>query len=209
MAVRFAARLLLFGLFVACRSDAVKENTAGKVTESKADSGSVKNATRFQAASAQTGTVLILGYSTVGKISGLYGTSVEIEARELQEPNTKSGVYGLRIQVKQGGDALERENASFVDYDEVEPLLAGIEFITNTNRSSTKLQNFQADYRTRGDLVVSTFNGESGQIMAAVKSGEIGGASAYLTLSQLGKLKDLISAAKQQLDSVRTTPSTP
>jgi hypothetical protein len=187
----------------ACGRSGRDTNSGAGTAQTRSDSATPsKGATKLQAAAGQTGTVLILGYSEIGRVNGLYGTSVDIEARELQEPSTNSHLYGLRIHVVEGG-TLERENASYVDYDEIEPLLTGLEYITNTNGSVTKLASFQADYRTRGDLVVSTFDNASDQIMAAIKSGDIGGARAYLSLSQLGVIRDLLKKARQKLDSIR------
>jgi hypothetical protein len=199
-----SAVVLVLLLVLACKPS--RDGTASTTGASQTvlDSAKATRAsTKLQAAGSRTGTILILGFSPIGKINALYGTSVGIEARELTEPDSQVRVYGLAIHVAEGG-TLERQNTSYVDYDEIQPLLKGIDFIGKADKSVTHLKNFQAEYRTRGDLVISTFNSGSGQILAAIKSGEIGGATAYVPVSQLGTLRDFLVKATQVLDSIRS-----
>jgi hypothetical protein len=77
-----------------------------------------------------------------------------------------------------------------------------IERITQVDKSATKLDQFQADYRTRGDLRVSTFSTESGN-MVSVSSGVIGRTSIFLKFADLTKLRDLVVAAQKKIDEIR------
>src|SRR5260221_10288460 len=98
---------------------------------------------------------------------------------------------------------VERENRSYIDYDEIEPLVRGIDYVARLDHSVTKLTEFQADYRTKGELEVTTFSSANSGVSAAVKSGRIGGATAFLKLDELPRLRDLIVSAKAKLDAVR------
>jgi hypothetical protein len=64
----------------------------------------------------------------------------------------------------------------------------------------TKLKYFEAIYATKGDLKITVFNDAQGKRRAAVQSGTIGAATAYLTLGQLGEFKTMVIRAKDALD---------
>src|SRR4051812_46880909 len=84
-------------------------------------------ATKLEAFQAKTGTVLIRGFTTVGRISGRIGGGyVSVDARDFREArNPKAREAGIAIEVGESG-RLERQNTSFIDADEIESLLAGI-----------------------------------------------------------------------------------
>jgi hypothetical protein len=67
-----------------------------------------------------------------------------------------------------------------------------------------RLQNYQADFHTKGDFKVSIFNlGDS--TMASVASGSIGETSIFVHAADVLKLRELIAGAKSTLDSVRAS----
>jgi len=122
-----------------------------------------------------------------------------MELTDVASGNKESGVL---IEVKEGG-RLDNSDRSFIDYDEVDALLAGLDYISNAKSDVTKLNLFEATYKTKGDFSVTTFNNRSGKIEAAVKSGYIHPASVFLSLQQLSELRALILQAKQKLDTVK------
>ncbi len=162
-----------------------------------------KPKTRLEALERQVGTVVIKGYSTVGEVADL-GT-IRVESREFIDPTTDDKQLGIVIDVISSG-RYERENRSFIDYDEIDPLLKGIDYVLKVDGSSTKLNNFEAIYQTKGDLRVTTFSSyrsSKGRISAAVKSGMLGGATAFISTDKLMELRSLIAEAKQQLDLIK------
>lgn len=162
-----------------------------------------KPKTKLEAFQAQVGSVIIRGFSEIGAITGQYGTSVSIESREFTNATTGTKQYGVAIEVN-GGGRLELKNTSYIDYDEIDSLIRGIDYISKIKSDVTRMNDFQADYRTKGDFRVSTYSTTGGTIAAAAASGTIGGAQALLTLSDLGKLRDLLLSAKQTIDSAKT-----
>jgi hypothetical protein len=149
----------------------------------------------------QAGVVVIRGFSTIGSLKGLYGTVVEVECKEFSSPATGKREYGITIEVKETGTR-ENENSSFVDYDEIDALIAGIDYIAKVDKTATKLDSFQADYRTKDDLQISTFSNNN-EIKVAVSSGYIGKTTAYFGIAEISKLRDLVTAAKAKLDLIR------
>ena len=97
-------------------------------------------------------------------------------------------------------DTSEREKTSFVDYDELDSLLGGIDYISRVDRNITLLTNVEAEYRTKEDFSVITFSTGSG-IHLAVSSGRCGKVIGHLEISDLIQLKTLIQDGKAAVDS--------
>jgi len=72
---------------------------------------------------------------------------------------------GIVIDVKESG-TYERSDRSFIDYDEIDSLFKGIDYISKVKPENTRLANFEAIYATKGDLKVVTFS-SSGKEAAA------------------------------------------
>lgn len=159
---------------------------------------SSKPATKLEAFQANTGFVVVRGYTTVGTIRGL-GGNVSVDAREFRDAgNPTRSVTGISVSVKETA-RLERENTSFIDAEEIESLLKGIDYISKATKDITSLENFEAEYRTKGDFRIVVFNNSSGQLQLAISSGRIGKTSAYLKIEQLTELRNVIVAAKDKL----------
>lgn len=156
--------------------------------------------TQLQVFEAQTGAVIVKGFSEIGTVVGM--GSVSIDAREFLNASNSKREFGIAIEVKEQG-RLDREDTSLIDYDEIDSLLAGIDYVKAITHSVTKLKNFEASYRTRGDFAITVFSSNNGKIDVAVSSGRIGRTTAYIGLDKLASLRAVIVAAKQQLDAIR------
>lgn len=189
MSKTYAGLGLLLALSVLCAGQAGAQQSATAEKEPK---------TKLEAFQAQTGAVVIKGYSGIGKISAL--GSVEVIAMEFTDAATGKKQTGVAIEIKESG-RLENTDRSFIDYDEVDSLVNGIDYISKATSDVTKLGQFEATYRTKGNFSATIFS-SSGKIDAAVKSGYIRPATAFLSLQQLGELRAIIVQAKQKLDSV-------
>lgn len=155
-------------------------------------------ATKLEAFQATTGTVVVRGFTTTGTVRGLGGV-VTVDAREFRDAsNPNKRVTGISISVKEAS-RLERENTSFIDAEEIESLLQGLDYIGKATKEVTSFENFEAEYRTKGDFRVTAFNDNSGQLNIAVSSGRIGKSTVYLKASQLSELKALVEAARSKL----------
>jgi hypothetical protein len=156
-------------------------------------------ATKLEAFQSRTGVVLIRGYSTVGTVS-LPGREVAVDARELRDGSSPESplATGVSITIREVG-TLERENTSYIDIDEVDALVKGIEYVSGASKDVTKLDQFEVEYRTRGDLRITVFSGRKGKILASISSGTIGRTIAFVDLKELAILHDLILAAKSKL----------
>lgn len=156
--------------------------------------------TKIEAFQAQTGAVVIKGYSEIGRVNAM--GSVEVSAMEFTDASTSKKQTGVLIEIKAAG-RLENEDRSFIDYDEISALLEGLDYIGRATADVTKLGQFEATYKTKGYFSATAFNNTSGKISAAVKSGYIRPATAYLSLEQLKELRGFIAQAKEKLDATK------
>lgn len=141
---RFSALIVLLSLPVSVSA------------QSQTDAGKPSASTKLEAFSSRTGVVIIRGYSTVGTVNGM--GSVSIQAREFREAsNPRTALYGVVITVKESG-RLERDSFSYVDEDEIEALIQGLEYIKQIDKTVTSLGGFEAEFRTRGDLSMIVFS---------------------------------------------------
>jgi hypothetical protein len=82
--------------------------------------------------------------------------------------------------------------------------LRGIDYIAKATKSVTALQNFEAEYRTKGDFSVTVFSDSAGGLRLAVSSGRIGKATAFLTMADLDRLRSLIVDARRAIDAAKS-----
>jgi len=157
--------------------------------------------TKVEAFEAQEGVVVVRGFSKIGDMKGVYGGVVSVQSMEFTNAATGKKEYGVTIEVKEAS-RLEREDRSFIDYDEIGSLIKGIDYISKVDRSATKLDSFQADYRTKGEFAISTFS-SANDIMCSISSGRIGRVSTFFKIADLAKFRNLIVNAKAKLDSIK------
>ena len=162
------------------------------------ESRSTEPRTNLEAFAGRSGTVVLKGYTSVGKIKGL--GDVEITAMNFRSGGGSEESSGILLEVSEPRLSSDREAArSFIDYEEIAGLLDGIDHIRKANHSVTKLANFEAIYRTKGGVWITVYNATEGN-WVAVQSGRIGGQTATLELEHLDQLRALIVRAKEILD---------
>jgi hypothetical protein len=156
--------------------------------------------TKLEAFQAKTGSVIIRGFTFVGSVHNQSG-SIRVVADEFRDATSGVRTFGITISVREAASP-ERENISYIDYDEIDSLIKGIDYVGRMNRSVVSLADFEADFRTRGDLQVTTFSrGE--QVNGSVISGDIIQARVFASLDDLQKLRQLVAEAKAKLDAIQ------
>ncbi len=159
--------------------------------------------TRMEAFEARTGTIIVKNYTVIGEVSGLGGT-VTVTSYEFVDAQAGRKEYGIGVDIRESAGA-QRETRTYVDYDEIDGFIRGLDYIIKIERS-TSLENFEAEYMTKGELSAATFIRPNNALRAAVS---IGGAFSYrrsTVIISLGKLADfrkLIADAKIALDKIR------
>ena len=111
-------------------------------------------------------------------------------------------VTGIVVTVNEAG-RLERESRSFVDYDEIDSLIKGLDYVAKADATVTKLSSFEANYSTKCDLQIAVFGQQSAGVSAAISSGQIGTVRVFINVDDLNKLRALLVEAKAKLDGIR------
>jgi hypothetical protein len=159
--------------------------------------------TKLEALAVQEGAVIIRGFSRIGDVKGPLGSSVIVRSQEFTNASTSEKEYGLTLEVRERS-RLEREHISFVDYDEIAPLVKALEYLTKLDNTATSFHRFQADYRTHGEVQVTTYTTDASAVVAAaVTCGSIERATALLNLADLDMLRSLVDAARAEIDKKR------
>jgi hypothetical protein len=157
--------------------------------------------TKLEAFEAQTGAVVIRGLQDIGVLHGLLGTSATVEARESTDAASGKKEFGIAITVTETAN-YQRKETLYIDYDEIDSLINGIDYIAKVDKTVTTFDRFEADYHTKGDLYVAAFT-ETKKVQASVQCGRFSRATAYYTLEQLSAFRDLIKRAKARLDAAK------
>ena len=127
---------------------------------------------------------------------------VDVAAFEVIDTVGGRRARGVAVEVEEVGER-GREVTAFVDYEELDGLIKGLESVGKIDRSETQLPSFEVSFRTKGDLVVSVFSSRGGLARCVVSAGEFSPARVAIPLDELANLRTLISTAKNRLDEAR------
>jgi hypothetical protein len=159
--------------------------------------------TRLEALLEKAGAVVVKGSTAVGSLSGGRGTAA-ITCWELIDAREGLREYGVSVSIRDN-ERPEVEEVAYVDYDELDPLIQGLDHILKLENNATKLARFEAQYRTRGELSVFRFNTPGGY-GAAVSIGGRRGPRLVLRPTGLVEFRDLLESARDILDEARRKP---
>ncbi|HWN10734.1 MAG TPA: hypothetical protein VNO50_15955 [Pyrinomonadaceae bacterium] len=157
--------------------------------------------TRLEAIESRYERVITKGFSQFATIS-TRGTEIRLDAIEMKDTGDSTRAIGLVIALRELADN-PRENRAFIDYQEIDRLIKGMESVARVNETITKLAGFEARYRTLGDLEINVFRQTRTGTAASISSGICDRVTALLTLDDLGKLRGHIIEAKARLDEIK------
>jgi hypothetical protein len=123
--------------------------------------------TKLEQLATSGSTVYVLCFSETGNITRL-NDKVVTEAMFITDSQGTIQEKGVRVCVEDD----VRSNCTFVDYDEIEDLISGIEELNKIEPDNLPFPSFKAVYETRGALRVKHFSVMRGN-MASVSSGRI------------------------------------
>ncbi|WP_150107342.1 hypothetical protein [Pedosphaera parvula] len=166
------------------------------------DTGTNTPKTRIEAFDTQIGVIRIKATSDMGTIPGKIG-SVLIQCKESTDPVANKKEYGLAIKVSLSE---QQQDSTTIDYDEIEPLIGAIDYISKIDYSVTTLPTFAATFTTRGDFTIATYTSKrQGNIQATAQSNRLLKTRVFLSMDQLAQLRTVLASAKNTIDSIRPT----
>ena len=155
----------------------------------------------------KAGAVVVKGTTAVGSVSGLRGTAF-VTSWEILDARSGRREYGISIEIRESAQAereRERGDVAYVDYDELDPLINGLDHLLKLDNTATKLSTFEAQYRTNGYLAVFRFN-TTGGYGTAVSAGGRRGSRLILRPTGLVEFRDMLKSAKAVIDEARQKP---
>ena len=157
-------------------------------------------ATKLEAFETNTDTVIIKATAPIGTVSA-HGGGVSVRCREITDAGTGHRERGIVVDI--AFDA-QLEGTALIDYDELDSLLDGLEYLGKLDWSVTSLPDFSAVYTTKGGFRAEARGSRrTGSIEFAVRSTRANTPKLSLSRDQLGQLRSLIDQAKTKLDSLR------
>jgi hypothetical protein len=155
--------------------------------------------TRLESLMSETGAVIVKGYTRVGSVTGSRGTAF-VTALEVLDARAGRREQGLALEIGDAARPDADDERAYIDYDEIAPLLKGIDYIMRLDSKVTKLSRYEARYQTRGGLVLLTFNTPNGPTTAISTEG---GRRARFVLRPAGlaDFRNLLESAKAVLDA--------
>ncbi|HEY6121630.1 MAG TPA: hypothetical protein VIV66_16850 [Pyrinomonadaceae bacterium] len=163
--------------------------------------------TRLEEVQDRLGQVVYKGFMSIGMISGRNG-SAELNIVELRSANEPGRLTGLSILLSESSQPAS-EIQSFVDYDEIDSLIKGLDTVARVDDTITKMPNFSASYRTNDDFAITVFKQTRSGIAVRIENSALNGtggidrATIYITLDELNRWRGMLLEAKQRLDEMK------
>jgi hypothetical protein len=157
--------------------------------------------TYFEAYNAVADAPLFKGMSVIGTLNNQISYPIEIRVEVLTNLLSSNIVYAVSLRTRISAKQLDLD---YIDYDELDGLIRGIQFISQSDHSQTPMDNFEAAYRTRcGMSVLKVSNGNKLTIL--MKSGDINGARNQMASFVLDDFGRYLTAAKAKIDALASS----
>ncbi len=152
----------------------------------------------------QTNAVIVKGFSLVGAVS-VGDATISVRSKESTDPGKNQKVYGIMVVYSGSGNQpgnFALKNALVVDYDELDSLIGGMDYLAKIGYDVTPLSGFDASYATKSGLRFSAHSERrQGGILMFIRFGD--SPKIQLTTEQFNQLHNLIAQAKTALDSIK------
>jgi hypothetical protein len=162
--------------------------------------------TKLDLVDGQRGHVIVRGSTHIMTLQAR-GGSIRVDAIELRDQTdqtTTSGVLLELRELKPEATNAADEVSTYIDYDEIDGLIKAWDAVAKADDTITKLADFEARFRTRGDLEIAVFRQTpGGAIAAAVTGGLCDRVKVLLSLDELSRLRYMILQARARLDEAK------
>jgi hypothetical protein len=156
--------------------------------------------TYFDAFYATPDVLLIKGMSTIGTLNSQIAYPVEVRAERLMNLQTSNTVYAASVRTR----VSRVTQLDYIDYDELNGLIQGLQQISQATSSVTPMDNFEVVYRTRSGLSFIKINVGT-KLVVAMKSGDINGVRNQMEGFVLDDFARLIIGAKAKIDAASSS----
>jgi len=146
----------------------------------------------------QTGVVIVRGFGPVGSVS-TGSAIISVRCKESSSTATGHKDYGIAVVIEMN----QGRGVAIVDYDELDALLNGMDYLGKMTYNVTSLPGFEANFTTKSSLqLIAHGYKQQGGIRTFLQYDD--GPRIPLASDQWTQLVRLIEQAKATLDSLRT-----
>jgi hypothetical protein len=150
----------------------------------------------------QTGTVIVKGAGQIGSLA-VDALTINVISKESLNETTGRRQYGMAIELVANN---QRAWKKVVDYDEMDSLLSGLNYLAKIDSKVTELPTFVAGYVTRSGLRVGAFTSQRrGSIQYFLQDYSTNSPRILITSAQLSQFQDLVEQTKKNLDSLQAS----
>lgn len=129
---------------------------------------------------------------------------LEVRAETLTNLHDSTTVRAISLR----GRVANYSDVDYIDYDEIDGLIKGLQFIAQAGHGLTPLDDFEATYRTRSGFTVQRIS-HGNNVLIIVQSGRDDRQRVQIQDFVLTDLTQAITAAKNRLDSLRPVSAAP
>jgi len=156
-------------------------------------------ATKLEAFETNTDTVIIRATAPIGEVQA-HGGSLAVRCREITDAGNGHRESGLIIDLATTGPT---EDMLLIDYDELDSLLDGLDYIGKLDWTVTPLPSFSALYTTKGGFRAAALGSRrTGSIEFGARSLRSNRPALVMSRDQLAQLRSLVEQGKAKLDSL-------
>jgi len=141
---------------------------------------------------------LIRGMTSVGTLTGQVKYPVEIKVERLTIKPLTNTIYAVAVRTRLAHNILQ---VDYIDYDELDGLIRGLQLISQSEHSVAPMDDFEAVYRVRSGLSVAKIS-KGNTITIAIKCGDTNATRNQIAAYELDSFQGLISQAKSKIDAI-------
>ena len=137
--------------------------------------------TKIEQFISKKGRVLIKTFEDVFEIPKYYsdgdkgsGSRGDVAVWEITDASSKSKIHGVKISlnVYNSNFAVIGQRSVFLDADEIESVIKGIDYLRSYDGGDTKYEDWQVDFKSKAGFQISAFNTSKGT-QYAVEAGRV------------------------------------
>jgi hypothetical protein len=156
--------------------------------------------TELETFETQIGTVIVKGAGPIGSLS-VDAVTINVISKESLNVTTGRRQYGMAVETIANN---QRAWKKVVDYDEMDSLFSGLNYLAKIDYKVTAEPTFVASYVTRSGLRVGAFTSQRrGVIQYFLQDYSTTSPRILITSAQLAQFQDLVAETKKTLDALQ------
>lgn len=156
--------------------------------------------TELETFESQTGAVIVKGAGQVGSLA-VDDVNIVVISKESLDVSSGRRQYGMAVEAAANNRRVWKKA---VDYDEMDSLLSGLNYLAKIDYKVTAEPTFVASYVTRSGLRVGAFTSQRrGVILYFLQDYSTTSPRILITSAQLAQFQDLVAETKKTLDALQ------